>query len=128
MAVQYPTNYSAVNVNNITPTVNANKYFNNYFQQKIAVGPDIDGAIISYFEQVAENKDAARALASAVIYTAATKGLDPMTVLMEFKNLPQGQLNNYLVMFLNFERVGTSYLGITNAPLANKYVYRSILP
>ena len=31
-------------------------------------------------------------------------------------------------MFLNLNRIGTSYLGINNAPQTSKYVARTILP
>jgi hypothetical protein len=128
MAVNYPSNYSQINVNPLTPTIDQSKYFNNYFKSQIKVNSNENGAIISFFEEFTGNKFAAQALASAVIYTAASRGLNPMTVLTEFKNLPTNKLNSYLTMFLNFERVGTSYLGITNAPQANKYVKRAILP
>jgi hypothetical protein len=128
MATNYPTNYSPVNVNPLTPTIDQSKYFNNYFKSEITVNSDANGTIISFFEKFTGNKIAAQALASAVIYTAASRGLNPMDVLLEFKNLPTSKLNSYLTMFLNSERVGTSYLGITNAPVANKYVYRAILP
>jgi hypothetical protein len=51
-----------------------------------------------------------------------------MSTLDEFKKMPIGELNDYLVMFLNLERKGTSYLGVINAPKINKYVERTILP
>lgn len=120
------------NVSGINQQVNDNssapQYFNNYFNQVITVSPNVDAAILAYFEEVADNKDAAKALASAVIYTSKTQGVDPMATLSEFAQLPKGELNAYLVMFLNLQRKGTSYLGITNQPITNKYVNRSILP
>lgn len=105
-----------------------NKYFNNYFGPTFQTSPNIDAAIISYFEEVCDNKLAATALASAVLYTSYTQKTNPMETLKEFTKLPKGELNNYLTMFLNLQRVGTSYLGITNQPLANKYINRAILP
>ena len=67
-------------------------------------------------------------MAGAVIYTAKAQNLDPMGVLQKFSVLPQGQLNSYLSMFLNLNRINTSFLGISNAPITNKYVSRTILP
>lgn len=120
------------NVKPINTTVNdntdPNKYFNNYFSPTFQVNSNIDAAVLSYFENVCSNKNAAEILASAVIYTSYTQQVNPMDTLAEFTKLPKGDLNAYLTMFLNLQRVGTSYLGITNRPVTNKYINRAILP
>lgn len=41
--------------------------------------------------------------------------------------LIENELNAYLTMFLNLNRVGTSLLGINNTPPVSKYVSRTIL-
>lgn len=123
----YPTNISGINSNALA-TLDANKYFNNFFNIPASVTSNIDSAIISYFEQITTNSQSARALASAVIYTSSKQGIDPMQTLQEFQKLPQGQLDAYTALFLNFERVGTSYLGVSNRPTLNKYIQRAILP
>ena len=123
----YPTNLSRVNTNAISPP-DPDKFFNNFFEYPIEVTSNIDAAIIAYFEQIADNKDSARALASAVIYTAIKQGINPMSALDEFKKIPAGDLSVYTALFLNFERVGTSFLGLKNRPIQNKYVTRAILP
>jgi hypothetical protein len=51
-----------------------------------------------------------------------------MSILDEFKKLPTGDLNTYTALFLNTERAGTSFLGLKNKPVQNKYVTRAILP
>ena len=106
----------------------ANTYFNNYFLPNARVSPNVDTAIISYFEGISYNTASAKALASAVIYTSQAQGIDPMVTLKEFTQLPEAELNAYLVMFLNMQRKGTSYLGLTNQPSTNAYVNRTILP
>jgi hypothetical protein len=120
-----PTNLTQINLNAIE-TKNTDKYFNNFFDVPVEVSSNVDSAIVAYFEQVADNKESARALASAVIYTSVKQGLDPMETLQEFQRLPKGELDAYTAMFLNFERKGTSYLGISNQPQVNKYIQRSI--
>jgi hypothetical protein len=120
------TNLNPVNLA-VNDNTNPNVYFNNYFGPNVRVSPDVDTAILSYFEEIAFNREAAKALASAVIFTSVQQNVDPMETLREFTKLPKGQLNAYLVMFLNMQRKGTSYLGITNQPIANKYINRSIL-
>ena len=123
----YPTNVSRINTNAVNPP-NPDKFFNNFFNFPVEVSSNVDAAIVAYFEQVADSKEGAAALASAVIYTSIKKGVNPMSALEEFKKLPKGELDLYTAMFLNFERKGTSYLGITNRPEMNKYVKRTILP
>lgn len=120
-------NLAPVDVSSNTST-DSNTYFNNFFSPTFTVNPDVDAAIISYFGTVADNAGAAALLASAVIYTARMQGINPMAILDEFNKLPKGQVNDYLTMFLNLQRVGTSYLGITTQPTTSKYVARSILP
>lgn len=123
----YPTNINRINTNAVNPP-NPDKFFNNFFNFPIEVSSNVDAAIVAYFEQVADNKESARALASAVIYTAIKQGINPMSALDEFRRIPAGDLNAYTALFLNFERVGTSFLGLKNRPLQNKYVTRCILP
>jgi hypothetical protein len=127
MAISYPTNLEKVDVNAIN-TRDSDKYFNNFFNIPPVVSSNIDSAIVAYFEQITTNSISARALASAVIYTSAKQGIDPMETLREFQRMPKGELAAYTALFLNLERVGTSYLGISNQPKLNKYIARAILP
>jgi len=103
-------------------------YFNNYFTSTLDVAGNVNDALIAFFERIADNRESAVALASAVVYTSQAQGTDPMEILNEFANMEKNKLNAYLCMFLNLNRVGTSYLGINNQPVRNKYVQRTILP
>jgi len=124
--VKQPTNLQAVNLNSLIER-DVQKYFNNFFDVPVDVSSNIDTAVIAYFETIADNKNAARALASAVIYTSAKQGTNPMDTLKEFQKLSPGELDAYTAMFLNLDRVGTSFLGITNQPVVNNYITRTIL-
>ncbi len=129
MAINQTNNYNLGPIDNsVNKTVDPRRYFNNYFDQEFNVTPNVNSAILSYFEEQTGNKAAAKALASAVIYTSQSQGMDPMATLTDFTKMPKGELNAYLTMFLNLQRVGTSYLGITNQPVTNRYVNRAILP
>ena len=123
----YPTNLSRINTNAVAPP-STDKFFNNFFNFPVEVSSNIDAAVVAYFEQIADNKESALALASAVIYTAVKQGISPMSALDEFRKIPPGDLSAYTALFLNFERVGTSFLGLKNQPVQNKYVTRAILP
>lgn len=104
------------------------EFFNNYFTEKLTTSSNVNDAVLGYFETITGNKDAAKVLADSVLYTALNQGLDPMSVIDEFRKLPPKELNAYLTMFLNFNRVDTSLLGISNQPQTNKYIQRAILP
>ncbi|CAB4133036.1 hypothetical protein UFOVP257_36 [uncultured Caudovirales phage] len=127
MAISYPSNLESINVNALN-TRDSDKYFNNFFNIPPVVSSNVDAAIVAYFEQITTNAISARALASAVIYTSAKQGVDPMDTLREFQKMPKGELAAYTALFLNLERVGTSFLGISNQPKLNKYIARAILP
>lgn len=118
-------------VNGNLPPVEAGnsttKYFNNFFTTGVTVNQNVNDAVIGYFQTVTGNKESGRLLASTVLYTALNQGLDPMLLVDEFKTLNGNELNAYLTMFLNTNRVSTSLLGITNAPQTSKYVTRTIL-
>lgn len=120
-----PSNIGAVDANSLAST---KSFFNNTSLPPISVSQNVDDAIIAYFQQIAENKDAARAMASAVILTSVSQGIDPMETLQQFMQMSREQLSGYVTMFLNLNRVGTSYLGINNSPTVSKYVARTILP
>lgn len=123
----YPTNLTGIDTNAINP-LNADKFFNNFFNYPVEVSSNVDAAIVAHFEQIAETKESARALASAVIYTAIKQGSNPMSVLDEFKKIPLGELDTFTSYFLNLERRNSSLLGLRNVPVQNKYVTRAILP
>jgi hypothetical protein len=76
---------------------------------------------------VASNKEAAQALAAAVIYTSLSQEVDPMSTLDQFTQLEPGEINVYLAMYLNLNRIPSSLLGVTSKPVTNKYVDRTIL-
>lgn len=108
-------------------TFNPANYFNNLSLPPINVGQDIDEAIQSFFETVADNKTSAQILASAVIFTSASQNTNPMIILTEFQKMPRGELNQYLTVFLNLNRIGTSLLGLNNNLNTANPIARTIL-
>ena len=196
------------------------EYFNNYYSERFTTSPGLNDAVIGYFQQITGNEETGKNLASAVIYTALSQGLEPMSRVDEFRKLKAGnfieqktpidsttvistlnsydeinqnkynytvgtlfyaptkdlffttklntetellevvtalnyeaekiniattqnpqyvynyfyvtrtqekdELTPYLTVLLNYNRVGTSLLGISNQPQSNKYVQRSI--
>lgn len=121
-----PSNLTSVNLSSNNST-SAQQYYNNYFNGTLNITSNQNDAVNAYFQSVASNPEAAKILASTVIYTAISQGINPMSIVQQFQELPQGQLNYYLAMFLNLNRVGTSLVGINNQPVLNKYITRAIL-
>jgi hypothetical protein len=119
-----PQNINQVNINKS----NGQNYFNNFYINLTTVSGNQNDALVGYFEdQTNGNTGAAQVLASAIVATSIAQGIDPMQTLQQFVQLPKGELNVFLATFLNLNRVGTSYLGVRNAPIINKYIQRAIL-
>lgn len=108
---------------------NTTEFFNTFFTQpNPGVSENVNDAIIGYFQSVTGDKDNGITLAASVLYTAQSQGINPMELIDEFRRLSPGELNAYLTMFLNINRVGTSLLGLSNQPQTSKYITRAILP
>jgi hypothetical protein len=106
----------------------AGQFFNNFFTAEYNISPNANDAIVSYFENFTDNVESAQALAAAVIYTSLSQEIDPMVALKQFSSLPDGAINEYLALFLNLNRVGSSLLGVSITPVTSPYVTRAILP
>ena len=118
---QQPSNLNSSGTNKTT------RYFNNFFIPNYTVSQNTNDAIVSFFQDQTSNLESARLLAQAVIDTAQAQREDPMIVLSEFQNLPDGELSALLALYLNTSRVNTSLLGIKNTPTPNPYVLRTVL-
>jgi len=105
----------------------APRYFNNYYSIPLNVSANTNDAITAFFEEYADNPDTAHQLAASVLYTALAANLNPLTVLAQFQALPRGELNDYLIAFLNSNRVPTSVLGVKKTLQTSPYVARTIL-
>ena len=122
-----PSNLSAPVLGTPQPS-STQQFFNNFFTKEYSISPDANDAIVTYFEGVTDNRESALALAAAVIYTSLSQEINPMSTLDQFARLDRGELDVYLAMFLNLNRIGSSLLGVSNKPVTNKYVERTFLP
>lgn len=126
MSSTNPSNLSAPKLSVSQP--NAQEFFNNFFTKQYNITPDANDAVVTYFESITDNKESAQALAASVIYTCLTQNTDPMSALQQFSRLAPGELDAYLAMFLNLNRIPSSLLGVSTVPVTNKYVARTFLP
>lgn len=104
------------------------KFFNNMYQPAFTISSAVNDLVIGYFEKITSSTEAAKLMASSVIYTSLAQRIDPREVLEKFKTMSDTELASYTSMFLNLNRVGSSYLGINNQPKTNSYVKRMIRP
>jgi hypothetical protein len=122
------TNIQGPDLSPVSAKTDALKYFNNFYATPFNVSGNTNDAIVAFFQQYTQNVTAANNLASAVLYTAMSQNIDPMSMLSQFESLPKGQLNAYLAAFLNVSRVPTSSLGFNNGSKnTSPYITRSIL-
>ena len=91
------------------------------------VGPETNDALIAFFESYTGNKQAGQNLAGAILYSSKAQGVNPMAILDQLQKLPKGQLNSYLLAFLNSSRVPTSSLGVRTSTKTSPYITRTLL-
>lgn len=102
-------------------------FFTNLADPILNISQNVDDAVLGYFENITKDKEAGRTLAATVISTALNQGIDPMTVIDEFRRLRPEELNAYITVFLNLSRANTSLLAVGLQPQTNKYIQRAIL-
>lgn len=122
-----PSNLLPVNLSPLDPQLSSTKYFNNFFVKDINVSSNVNDTIVAFFDQYTGNQASARVLATSVVLTSLAQNINPMSTLAELKKVGTGELNNYLAMFLNLNRIGTSLLGLNNQPITSNYVKRTIM-
>lgn len=103
-------------------------YLNNFYKPGYTVSADKDAAVVAFFETMTNNRESAEILASSVIYTSLAQGVDPMTIVDQLRNMDSEERLRFTSMYLNFNRVGTSQLGIHLPSKNNKYIERLIKP
>ncbi len=121
------TNITGPDLSATTATNNAPQYFNNFYAIPFNISANANDAIVAFFEKYAENPQTAKSLAAAVLYTAFSQNINPLSILSEFEKLPKGKVNEYLAAFLNISRVPTSLIGIKTGTRTSPYVARTIL-
>lgn len=67
------------------------EYFNNYFDDRFTTSQNINDAVVGYFQSITGDADTGKFLASTVIQTAISNGLEPMSLIDEFKALKAGR-------------------------------------
>jgi len=104
------------------------QFLNNFYKPGYTISGARNDAVIAYFESITDNKESARVLASSVVYTSIAQGVDPLVILDQLKNMAIDDRNKFLSMFLNFNRVGSSQLGVRGPRKYSSLIQRLISP
>lgn len=118
------SNINPINLNTVN---NTTEFFNNFFDQELLVSPAQDQFILSYFERRTGNKKSAEILAGSLILSAASRGLDPMELVLKIKSLDDLDIDAYVAFVYNLARAKTSLVGVANRPPVSPYITRTIL-
>lgn len=71
-----------------------NNFFSNQNTGTPSVSPNVNDAIVGYFQQITGDVDTGKTLAAAVIYTSLQQNIDPMTIVQELKTLSDANRAN----------------------------------
>lgn len=104
------------------------KFLNNFYKPGYTINSLQNDAVIAYFEGITQNKESAKILASSIVYTSVAQGVDPLVVLDQLKNMQPEDRSKFLSMFLNFNRVGSSQLGVRGPKKYAAHIQRLISP
>lgn len=111
-----------------TDNFNTSSYFNGYYKTNLPVnGQQYDAVLTFFLKKTSGNKVAAEALTASVITIAQNRGINPLSIVDDFKNYKDNDsFKAALLALLNTERRTTSKLGYSVTPEANPYIVRNI--
>lgn len=103
-------------------------YFNNFYQTQSPVsGPQYDAVYTFFLSRTNNNKDAAKSLTSSLLEITYQTGINPMTVLEDFKKYRQNEnFKTALIGLFNSNRRNTSKIGFSSPLLPSPQVYRNL--
>lgn len=107
---------------------NANSFFDGYYTTTLPVNGQKYDAVLTFFLRKTEgNKVAAEALTASLMVIAQNRGIDPMSVIEEFKKFNDDEsFRAALISLMNSNRRSTSKLGYAITPESNPYVVRNV--
>lgn len=107
---------------------NTGSYFDGYYTTNLPVNGQKYDAVLTFFLKKTEgNRTAAEALTASLMVIAQGRGIDPMSVIEEFKKFNDNEsFRAALIALMNSTRRSTSKLGYATVPESNPYVTRNV--
>ena len=108
---------------------NAKRFFNNYYQQTVAVSSQSLDATVGFFRGRGFSETAAQSVAGVLISQAKIDGVNVFKLLETLKGLTEVQLSAVVREVLNKNRVRISTLGERKDNSPNiQYELRNVIP
>lgn len=103
-------------------------YYNNYYKTNLPVnGQQYDAVLTFFLKRTGGNRTAAEALTATIMSIAQNRGIDPLSIIEEFKKYKnEDAFKASLIALMNSDRRPTSKLGYSTQPQANEYIVRNI--
>lgn len=103
-------------------------YYDGYYSRSVPVtGQQYDVILTFFMKRTNSDKIAAEALTSSVLVLALNRGIDPLSIIDDFKKFNDDlSFKAALVALLNSDRRPTSKLGYAAEPVQDQYVVRNI--
>lgn len=103
-------------------------FYQGFYDKSISVsGQEFDVVRTFFMRRTKGDKVAAEALTSSVMVLALNRGLNPVSLIEDFKKINDDQnFKAALVALLNTDRRSTSKLGYASTPEPDQYVTRNI--
>lgn len=122
---------SSTNLPTISPANRSAKetaYAESYYDLRFPIsGQQYDAVYTFFLGRTNNNKEAAASLASALLEVTYTTGVDPMTVLDDFKKYRDNEnFKAALIGIFNGSRRNTSKIGYAATPAPNQMVARNL--
>ncbi len=111
-----------------TDDYNTNAYFSGYYKTNLPVsGQQYDAVLTFFLKRTSGNKTSAEALTASVLTIAQNRGIDPLSLIEEFKQFNDNDsFKASLLALLNSDRRPTSKLGYSVIPNPNPFITRNI--
>lgn len=105
-----------------------NAYLSNYYKKTFPIDSQKYDAVLAFFlRRTKGEKTSAEALSSTIMVIAQNKGIDPLLLIDQFKNIKEETaFQAALIALINSDRRVTSKLGFTNRLSPNPYTERNI--
>lgn len=101
--------------------------FNNYNQQPMEIDATVFAATKGFFTNKGFGEVSAESIASIIIAQAKNDGYNPMLILDTLRGLNDVELSGLVAELLNYNRVKTSSLGISDTFQTNQEIARNII-
>lgn len=103
-------------------------FFSGYYNKNISVsGQQYDAVLAFFLKRTGGDRTAAESLAASILWICNNRGLDPISIILDFKKIESDEaFKAALIALMNSDRRNTSKLGFAVTPVPNETIARNI--